>query len=227
MPESQCGESETQYADWCPKIVSLCSFLSILLCRSFRLFICRFCFVLDKTKNDRAGLGPVEGRTFRVGCCCAELLGTKERKAFLVACGKDPDHPCHFDCPYQVVEDYLTCIPDRDGSAQLAQHAVNPALTSAPLKIMRARSASGARHFINGNLGVGQLRGIMARVNEQLPIELQVCTIIQLKFILIYLLRFNRLTQSLVTQAAERLSLSLLMRVWILRWWHLPPNTRT
>ena len=47
-------------------------------------------YLLCYTKNDRMGVGDVEGRTFRVPCVCAARLKGKEMINFKESCAMDP-----------------------------------------------------------------------------------------------------------------------------------------
>ncbi len=48
-----------------------------------------YCFILDQTKNDITGSGPVEGRTFLCPCVCMNMMDEKERKLMAKEVKKD------------------------------------------------------------------------------------------------------------------------------------------
>ncbi len=74
------------------------------------------CFVLRKTKNDPRGDGPVEGRTWRVPCCCLTSLdAAADSKRMKADLKENPQVPCYDPCPYQVIIDYTLRIFDPFG----------------------------------------------------------------------------------------------------------------
>jgi hypothetical protein len=164
------------------------------------LFLFRYVCVLCKTKNDRDGTGPVEGRTFRVACGCYELLPTKSRAKFLKDCrewdGPGEEAPCHFDCPFQAISDYIMLIPDPFGVMQATRWMCHPEREREHvLKLMRARTTYPPRVFISANLGINQIRGAMGRINALLPVHMQVLILLSfysLTRIYIYFLNLVR-----------------------------------
>ena len=125
------------------------------------------CFVLRKTKNDPRGDGPVEGRTWRVPCCCLASLDAADSKRMKADLKKNPQVPCYGPCPYQVIIDYTLRIPDPFGHSWKSAMAVDPQRPS--LKFMRARLTTGDRPFTTMPLGINMLRKFLSNANLRLP----------------------------------------------------------
>jgi hypothetical protein len=139
---------------------------------------------MDRTKNDPRGDGPIEGRTCRMMCGCADSVADKKR--FLAEQRTDPFVPCFMDCPFQTLVDYMSIIPDPLGRGQEAMRLTNPDAAGATLKLMRARTTHAPRVFIRANLGIGKLREIMQRINQKLPEKMQVHYFIYFSYLLIF-----------------------------------------
>jgi len=82
----------------------------------------RYKALIEKTKNDINGSGPIDGRTFIIPCFCAhncEQSSKTEVVKWIKACrlnstGIPTD--CITYCPFQVITDYLSRIPDSSGA---------------------------------------------------------------------------------------------------------------
>ncbi|KAJ1423354.1 hypothetical protein B484DRAFT_398701 [Ochromonadaceae sp. CCMP2298] len=71
----------------------------------------RIIIVLDKTKNNKTGSGPIAGRTFGLPCTCSLDMDVAETAQFAQLCKSNTKHPCPDICPYQVVMDYQNAKP--------------------------------------------------------------------------------------------------------------------
>ena len=61
-------------------------------------------FILDQTKNDIQGLGPVSGRTFLLPCTCSTSQSIRDNLRFTKLCRADPFVICPvFGCPFKVI----------------------------------------------------------------------------------------------------------------------------
>ena len=85
--------------------------------------------VLDKTKNDPLGTGPVTGRTHLIPCFCPTYLEGKLKAAFIRLCSSDQtgmNSPCVCTtCPYKYLVDYINVIPETSGDHRLLRALSN------------------------------------------------------------------------------------------------------
>lgn len=124
----------------------------------------RYRIILDHTKNDRAGTGPVEGRTFLVPCTCMVNLEKGEKAAFARSMKAKPFCSCIEPCPFDIVARYLAACPSPVSSSS--------AVLDSPFA--RAVSARGdPRVLVSGQLGIQEIRKAIVRVNERLPADVQ------------------------------------------------------
>lgn len=72
--------------------------------------------VLDRTKNDKSGAGPVAGRTFVVPCICMDNLSAGDKKKFAANLSKDPRCDCIEGCPYKTISAYLNACPTNNNT---------------------------------------------------------------------------------------------------------------
>lgn len=119
-------------------------------------FCRRIVSVLDRTKNDKSGSGPVSGRTFVLPCICMDNLTAAEKKKFAKQLIEDPKCACIEACPYNTIQAYLNSCP------------ISPE-SSSPLAFMRALSARGGenRSLTTGKLGITMLRNLVDKVNAR------------------------------------------------------------
>ncbi|KAJ1394749.1 hypothetical protein B484DRAFT_407796 [Ochromonadaceae sp. CCMP2298] len=125
--------------------------------------------VLDKTKNDKTGQGPVAGRTFVLPCTYHLDMDTEETANFVQRCKSNTKHPCLDVCPYQVVINYQTAKPTSLDASSKGKHV-------APGEIFYGRmlSARGkTRSLTTYKLGIKEMRKCVVRVNERLSEEHQ------------------------------------------------------
>lgn len=105
-----------------------------------------YSFVLDQTKNDITGSGPVDGRTFLCPCVCMNAMSDeKDKKLFLKDIKKDPLARCWTPCPFNVIREYLCVIPDSSGIETEAERVLNVKLCSLPF--FRAQHTCGRRQY--------------------------------------------------------------------------------
>ena len=73
--------------------------------------------IVDKTKNDPAGTGPVAGRTFVLPCICLEVLASEdvEKRKFVANLKKDPNCTCPCPCPYGILSTFFAACPNKTG----------------------------------------------------------------------------------------------------------------
>lgn len=104
-----------------------------------------FSFCPMCTKNDRMGTGDPEGRIFRVPCVCAARLKGKELTNFKESIAMDPLFQCPCVYPFDVVQTYLSLIPDASGLRREKERETDPTLRS--LKFMRAIATGKLKRF--------------------------------------------------------------------------------
>ena len=137
---------------------------------------------MTNTKNNKTGSGPVSGLTVSLSCCCKDSkeFSTAEKNKWNKLCKTNPSHKCLSGCPFQIISDYLSLLPDPFGSENKAlmvsqKNSEEGAQVTKPLKFMRARTTVGAlRNFILGNLGISMYKDIFNRVNMRFPEDLRV-----------------------------------------------------
>ena len=123
----------------------------------------RYRTVLQTTKNDPDGTGPIANREYFVPCDCLTRLTAAEKRSFTMKVKANPDHPCEFPtCPFH---DYLTLCPSPFGTEGRI------------LKFMRARTTQGNVGFTLGTMGKHKIVEMMARLNSLLPPHLQVARV--------------------------------------------------
>jgi len=141
--------------------------------------------IVSTIKNDMKGTGPIENRTFALGCSCAELLSTTAagNRSFLRDVKKDPMMLCQSPmCAMWPVLRYMLLIPDAFGKIQktqvLCQMAEKPDYVepARKLKFIRALTAvmsmkTGDRKFTCNPLGLNKISAAFAFVNDLLPSE--------------------------------------------------------
>jgi hypothetical protein len=129
--------------------------------------------ILDQTKNDKNGTGPVDGRTYLLGCLCrSNLTDDKQKKAFDKDVRKSPNTDCWTACPFQVIKEYLAEIPDPFGQERELERVET--VTLEPLPFFRAQHSVGKRQYLLKPLGKNMLSAIPKYINSRLPLELQV-----------------------------------------------------
>ncbi|KAJ1417793.1 hypothetical protein B484DRAFT_466539, partial [Ochromonadaceae sp. CCMP2298] len=111
----------------------------------------RIVIVLDKTKNDKSGTGPVSGRTFVLPCLCHLDMDEDEEKVFKKTCKAKPRTPCPADCPYASFLHYQ----------------------DAKSSFLEANSKGEVRSFTTYKLGIKEMWRCIVRVNARLPEEHQ------------------------------------------------------
>jgi hypothetical protein len=118
--------------------------------------------ILDKTKNDPLGTGPVANRTHLILCYCATYLDGKQKAAFMRLCSADKTgmaSPCVCaTCPYKYLVDYINLIPETSG-----EH-----------RFLRALSNGCDPKFLISPYGESSLREIPKLWNNILPEDLKV-----------------------------------------------------
>ena len=146
--------------------------------------------ILDKTKTDPLGTGPVEGRTFILPCTCEHSLlsSVDEREKFISNQENDPFCKCCRPCPFQIMTDYLALIPDASGVQHATIMSGIPNTDLKALKLMRAQNHTSNDDFTLGPLGTiichiqtlilitgeNSMRKIMKRINGRLSSDVQV-----------------------------------------------------
>lgn len=122
--------------------------------------------ILNQTKNDRAGTGPVAGRTFILPCTCMQQLEKDDKAAFARKLKNNPLTLCVEACPYAVVSRYLAeCPVSIAGSA---------AGTNNQLPFARALTSRGKPRTLTSNiLGINEIRAATPSVNIRLPEDLR------------------------------------------------------
>jgi hypothetical protein len=129
----------------------------------------RVIIVLDKTKNDKTGSGPVAGRTFALPCTCSLDMDVAETAQFAQLCKSNTKHPCPDICPYQVVMDYQNAKP-----TSLDPSSKGKLVAPGEMSFGRSLSARGEpRTLTTYKLGIREMRKCVVRVNERLPEEHQ------------------------------------------------------
>ena len=122
--------------------------------------------ILDKTKNDKSGTGPIAGRTFVIPCICMPEAAANKRKWCRVL-QENPDANCLDGCPYDILGSYLKDCPT-------VSKASDP-----PLAFIRALPARGdleRRCLARGLLSYNEIMKIPERVNQMLPENVQTKT---------------------------------------------------
>jgi hypothetical protein len=104
-----------------------------------------YCFVLDQTKNDITGSGPVDGRTYLCPCVCMNMIDEKERKLMAKEIRKDLLSACWTPCPFNVIRQYLEVVPDAFGTQCENERVINPRLV--PHSFLRAQPTIGRRQW--------------------------------------------------------------------------------
>lgn len=65
--------------------------------------------ILERTKNDIQGSGPVIGRTFKLPCLCSSGDSTRDNQRFIRSCRTNPAFECATTgCPYKVINTYYS-----------------------------------------------------------------------------------------------------------------------
>lgn len=115
----------------------------------------RIVTIVDRTKNDKNGTGPVAGRTFVLPCICMDKLSAAEKNKFARALAISPQCACIDSCPFNTVKEYLNACPRNDDSTQLA--------------FMRALSSRGGEHrtLTLNKLGTNEVRKLVEKVNAR------------------------------------------------------------
>lgn len=131
-----------------------------------------YSFVLDKTKNDITGSGPVDGRTYLCPCVCMTVMDEKEKKLMAKELRKEPLCACWTPCPFNVIRQYLEVIPDPFGAEMESERDKNPRLL--PLPFFRAQHTSGRRQYLKTPLGINSLYNIPKYINGRLPVALKI-----------------------------------------------------
>jgi hypothetical protein len=142
---------------------------------------------LCRTKNDPKGVLNIEDRTYTISCACldSDEVTKKEKNKFISDSSTNLQFTCLFGCPFQLITNYLSMLPDRFGAEQkkfvdnmIYDKSLDDKVDIRPLKFMRARVAKACggtkRSFIKSPLGIHQMRDINQRINSNLPKELQV-----------------------------------------------------
>ena len=61
-------------------------------------------FILEQTKNDIQGLGPISGRTFLLPCLCSTSQSVRDNLRFSKLCRAEPFVVCPvLGCPFKVI----------------------------------------------------------------------------------------------------------------------------
>jgi hypothetical protein len=126
--------------------------------RSFKL-------VMNQTKNDKEGTGPVEGRTNYLACQCTTwTTNPKEKKILVKMFAESPDAPCPHPCPYSSMVRYMSLIPDPSGKLHQAKGSTAP-----PLKLFRAVVCGPNPYFNASPKGRNYFNEATKRVEAMLP----------------------------------------------------------
>ncbi|KAJ1418191.1 hypothetical protein B484DRAFT_400557 [Ochromonadaceae sp. CCMP2298] len=129
----------------------------------------RIVMVLDHTKNDKTGQGPVAGRTYVLPCTCALDMDAEETAKFAQLCKTNIKHPCPDVCPYQVVLDFQHAKP-----TSLDPSSKGKLVAPGEMSFGRSLSARGdPRTLTTFKLGIREMRKCVVRVNARLPEEHQ------------------------------------------------------
>jgi hypothetical protein len=129
----------------------------------------RIVMVLDRTKNDKSGTGPVSGRTFVLPCFCHLDMDEDEEKVFKKTCKARPRTPCPADCPYASFIQYQDAKP-----SFLEANSKGKVVEAGEMAYGRMLSARGeVRSFTTYKLGIKEMRRCIVRVNARLPEEHQ------------------------------------------------------
>ena len=126
--------------------------------RSFKL-------VMNQTKNDKEGTGPVEGRTNYLACQCTTwTTNPKEKKILVKMFAESPDTPCPHPCPYRCMVRYMSLIPDPSGKLHQAKGTTAP-----PLKLFRSVVCSPNPYFNASPKGKNYFNEATKRIEAMLP----------------------------------------------------------
>jgi hypothetical protein len=93
----------------------------ITFCPSTKSDPRRMLMVLDQTKNDKTGTGPLSGRSFVVACIYGLGLEGQEKKDWKATLKKNPDHPCGGGCPYGIQVEYREAKPYSTSSSSTGE----------------------------------------------------------------------------------------------------------
>jgi hypothetical protein len=127
----------------------------------------RIIIVLDKTKNDKTGTGPIAGRTFGLPCTCHLDMDVEETAAFAKQCKGAPKTRCPDLCPYQIVMDYQEAKP-----TALVASSKGAVVALGEMAFGRMVAARGEeRNLTTYKLGIKEMRKCINRVNARLPEE--------------------------------------------------------
>lgn len=108
----------------------------------------RHVWVAVRSKNDPMGTGPPEGRTTVVACHCLSLCeDRKEEKTWATSVRINPSCRCIYPCPFQQVVDYLSMVPDLNGSIREAERTL---LKSNPIELEKVPSLNFFRASSHG-----------------------------------------------------------------------------
>jgi len=118
--------------------------------------------VVDHTKTDPTGQGPVSDRTYHVPCTCLVNMEKAEKAAFVRSLKKDPLCQCVEACPFGVLTSYLAACPKASPTSNISLWP--------ELHFARALTAHGhPRTLTCGNLGINEIYKAPERVNQRLP----------------------------------------------------------
>ena len=126
-----------------------------------------FKFVMEATKNDMEGQGPLSTLTHLVPCICLTHLDDDSSLKFARKLCEDPEVDCAVACPFNVILEYCSRIPDADGSVHDLKYGKSGG--HVPLAFFRAITTRGGdnRVFTKNPWGINSLR------DDRLPVYLQ------------------------------------------------------
>ena len=136
-----------------------------------------FKILMTNTKNDMEGKSGDKGLAHYVPCICLSVLQESESLVFARRLCRDCEIDCAVPCPYNVVLEYISRIPDPSGSDhdhKVSSLSPDDPHSSPPLPFFRAVTTRGPdRPFTKSPLGVNSMRESIGKVNSRLPEYLQ------------------------------------------------------
>ena len=119
-----------------------------------------FKLVLNQTKNDPAGIGPEQNRTWFIPCVCMETVSGRAKQNFIASVASKPfATDCVGACPFGCLYRYYILLPDRDGSMREDQRVKwqgSPDDKPASLRLFRTLSGGKIPHFLTSPEGTRQ-----------------------------------------------------------------------